>query len=143
MTDAVAVPRTFWVVAVVLLLWALVGNAAYLAQVTMDVGELARTDPYTARTFAEMPQWAWAVYATAVWSGTAACIALLLRRKLAFWLFALSLACIVIQFGRSFAMTDLLAVKGASAAIFPLVIFAIGAFQLWWCRTCERQGYLR
>lgn len=143
MSDAVAVPRTFWVVGIVLLLWSLVGNAAYLAQVTADLAELARTDAYTAEIFRTMPQWAWAVYATAVWSGTAAALALLLRRKLAFWLFALSLVCIVIQFGRSFAMTDLLAVKGVSAAIFPLVIFAIGVFQLWWCRTCERQGYLR
>ena len=32
MTDAVAVPRTFWVVAVVLLLWALVGDSFYLMQ---------------------------------------------------------------------------------------------------------------
>ena len=143
MTDAVAVPRTFWVVAVVLLLWALVGNVVYLAQVSMDLTELAKTDEHQARMFAEMPQWAWSVYAIAVWSGTAAAIALLLRRKIAFWLFALSLVCIVIQFGRSFAMTDLLAVKGITAAIFPLVIFAIGAFQLWWCKTCEKQGYLK
>lgn len=143
MTDAVAVPRTFWVVGIVLLLWALVGNAAYLAQVTADLDELARTDAHAAEMFRTMPQWAWAAYATAVWSGTAAAIALLLRRKIAIWLFALSLVCIVIQFGRSFAMTDLLAVKGFGAAIFPLVIFAIGAFQLWWCRTCEQQGYLR
>lgn len=143
MTDAVTVPRTFWVVGIVLLLWALMGNAAYLAQVTADLDELAKTDAHSAEMFRTMPQWAWAVYATAVWSGTAAAIALLLRRKIAFWLFALSLVCIVVQFGRSFAMTDLLAVKGMSAAIFPLVIFAIGAFQLWWCKTCAQQGYLR
>jgi hypothetical protein len=143
MTDAVAIPRTFWVVAVVLLLWALVGNAAYLMQVTMDLDELAKTDAYAAQTFREMPQWAWAAYATAVWSGTAAAIALLLRRKVALWLFMLSLLGIVIQFGRAFTMTDLLAVQGVSAAIFPLVIFAVGAFQIWWCRTCDRQGYLR
>jgi hypothetical protein len=59
------------------------------------------------------------------------------------WLFMLSLLCIVIQFGRAFTMTDLLAVQGVSAAIFPLVIFAVGAFQIWWCRTCDRQGHLR
>ncbi len=143
MTDAVAVPRTFWVVAAVLLLWALVGDSIYLMQMTVDLTELAKTDAHQARMFAESPQWVSAAYATAVWSGTAAAIALMLRRKLALWLFLLSMLGIVAQFGYSLFMTDLLAEKGFGAAILPIVIFAIGAFQIWWCRTCERQGYLR
>ena len=71
----------FWVIGILLLLWNLMGDAAYLSQVTTDLDALARTDPATARAFAEMPKWVWGVYAVAVWSGTAAAIALLLRLK--------------------------------------------------------------
>ena len=133
----------FWVIGILLLLWNLMGDAAYLSQVTTDLDALARTDPATARAFAEMPKWVWGVYAVAVWSGTAAAIALLLRRKVAIWLFVLSLAAIVVQFGRSFLMTDLIAEQGWSTIIFPVVIFVLGLFPFWWSRLSASQGWLR
>ena len=133
----------FWVIGILLLLWNLMGDAAYLSQVTTDLDALARTDPATARAFAEMPKWAWGVYAVAVWSGTAAAIALLLRRKVAIWLFALSLAAIVVQFGRTFLMTDLIAEQGWGTIIFPIVIFVLGLFPIWWSRLSASQGWLR
>lgn len=135
--------RGFWVVAGALLLWNLIGDAAYLMQVSMDLDRLAETDAYTARLFAETPPWAWAAYAIGVWSGTAGAIALLLRRKVAVWLFGLSLAGIIAQFARVFLMTDLLAVKGWTAALFPLVIFAIGVFALLYAQQAAQRGWLR
>lgn len=137
------VPRGFWAVAILLLLWNIIGDTAYLMQVTANLDELARTDAYTARAFAEMPKWAWSAYAIGVWSGTAAAIALLLRRRLAVWLFMLSLVAVVAQFGRVFMFTDLIAVKGPTAAIFPIVIFAIGAFAVHYSRRGSREGWLR
>ena len=73
--------RSFWIVASLLLVWALFGDAAYLSQVTADPTELAKTDPTTAKAFATMPEWAWSAYAIAVWVGTLAAIALLVRRR--------------------------------------------------------------
>lgn len=83
--------RSFWTIAVILLLWNLMGDAAYLMQVTADLDELAKSDPVTADAFQAMPQWAWAAYAIAVWIGTVAAITLLMRRKIAGSLFAVSL----------------------------------------------------
>lgn len=137
------VPKTFWAVGVGLLLWNIIGDVAYLTQVTADLDALARTDPVTARAFASMPSWAWGVYATGVWSGTLASILLLMRRKWALWAFVLSLAAVVVQFGRTFLATDLIAEKGVSSAIFPMVIFAIGLFCIWWTRACDGRGWLR
>ncbi len=143
MPEQSPLPRSFWIVAAMLLLWNLIGDAAYLMQVTMDLDELALTDAYTARLFAETPQWAWAAYAIGVWSGTAAAIALLLRRRVATLLFGTSLVGIIIQFARVFLTTDLIAVKGWTAALFPLLIFAIGLFALHYARATDRRGWLR
>ena len=142
-SGAPTAPRGMWIVGVGLLVWNLIGLAAFYMQSTMDLTLLAQSDPVTARELAAMPQWAWWVYGTATISGVAAAIALLLKRRVAFWLFVLSLLCIVIQFSRSLLMTDLVADKGLSVAIFPLVIAAIGGFQLWWTRVCDSQGQLR
>ena len=132
--------RNFWVVSSRLLVWSLIGDAAYLSQVTADLTELAKTDPTTAQAFATMPEWAWSAYAVAVWVATLAAIALLLRRRLAAPLYAVSLVAVLVQFGWTFFGSSVIADKGASAAIFPLVIIAIGAFSLWyaWRKAQER-----
>ena len=137
------VSRNFWIVAGLLLVWALIGDAAYLAQVTADLGELAKTDPAAARAFSEMPEWAWSAYAIAVWVGTLGAIALLLRRRIAVPLYAVSLAAVLVQFGWSLFGSDIIAAKGASAAAFPLFIIAVAAFSLWFAWTKARQGVLR
>jgi len=135
--------RGFWIVSSLLLVWALIGDAAYLSQVTADLSEMAKTDPTTARAFAAMPTWAWSAYAIAVWIATAAAIALLLRRKLAVPLYAISLIAVLAQFGWTFFGSSVIADKGASAAIFPLVIIAIAAFSLWFAKRKRDEGLLR
>ncbi|QGN55605.1 sugar transporter [Novosphingobium sp. Gsoil 351] len=132
--------RSFWIVAGLLLVWSLIGDAAYLSQVTADLAKMATTDPSTAKAFAAMPEWAWSAYAVAVWVSTLAAIALLLRRRIAAPLYAVSLVAVLVQFGWTFLGSDVIADKGASAAIFPLIIIAIAAFSLWysWRKAQER-----
>lgn len=62
--------RSFTIIALVLLLWNLIGVAAFVMQYTADLEALAKSDPYTARIFAGMPGWAWAAYVVAVGAGT-------------------------------------------------------------------------
>lgn len=45
-------------------------------------------------------------------------------------LYAVSLVAVLVQFGWTFFGSIVIADKGASAAIFPLLIIAIGAFSL-------------
>ncbi|HEX7782267.1 MAG TPA: sugar transporter [Sphingobium sp.] len=137
------VAGSFIVIGIIFLVWNLMGDAAYLMQVTMNLSDLAKTDPYTARIFAQMPQWAWAAYAVAVWGATLATILLLMKRKLAVPLYALSLAAIIVQFGYSFLGTDMLAVKGPLTAAFPLMIFVIGIIQYLYARSLARKGIIK
>lgn len=136
-------PRSFYIVGVLALLWNLMGDAAYLMQVTADLPALAEADPYQAKLFEQMPQWAWSAYAIAVWGGTLATVALLLRRRLAVPLYAVSLAAVLVQFGYSFLGTDLLAVKGGGAALFPAVIILIAIALLVHARRMAKRGILR
>lgn len=135
--------RTFWIIAGAILVWTLIGDAAYLMQVSADLDALARTDPVSAEAFRTMPVWAWSAYAIAVWGGTAAAIMLLLRRRAAIYLFALSLAGVIVQFSWTFLGTELIAKKGMGAAAFPLVIALIGLASLLYARRKAADGTLR
>ncbi|CAN5327021.1 hypothetical protein BH10PSE12_BH10PSE12_01950 [soil metagenome] len=135
--------KGFYAIGIAALLWNLMGVAAFIMQVTMDTGALAKTDPYTAQIFAQMPAWAWVAYAVAVFGATLATIPLLLKRAVAVPLYAIALAAVVVQFGHSFLGTDLLAVKGWTTAIFPAVIFVLGLAQLLFARAMVARGILK
>ncbi|WP_313809229.1 sugar transporter [Sphingobium sp.] len=133
-------PRSFLGIGIILLLWNLMGVAAFIMQYTADLNQLARADPYAAKIFASMPGWTWAVYAIAVGAGTLGAILLLLRKAAAAPLFLLSIAAVIVQFGYSFTRTDLLAVKGVTATIFPAVILIIAIVQWWYARKLISRG---
>ena len=66
-----------------------------------------------------------------MWSGLIGGIALLARSRFCQPLFVLSLVLVVAMFGYMFAMTDLIAVKGFAAAAGPILVAAIGVFEIW------------
>lgn len=135
--------RSFTIIAIGLLIWNLIGVVAFAMQYSADLGALAKSDPYTAQIFAEMPGWAWAAYAVAVGAGTIGALLLLLRKAAAVVPFALSVIAIVVQFAYSFFGTDLLGVKGASATVFPAVILAIAVGQLLYAQRMSVRRVLR
>lgn len=136
-------PRSFLGIGIILLLWNLMGVFAFIMQYSADLSQLAKSDPYTARIFAAMPGWAWVAYAVAVGAGTLGAVLLLLRKAAAAPLFLLSIIAVIVQFGYSFIHTDLLAVKGVTAAIFPAVILIIAIFQWRYARSLISRRILR
>ncbi|MET0370995.1 MAG: sugar transporter [Sphingobium sp.] len=136
--------RSVTIVGIILLIWGLVGIAAFIGQFNMDLGELARTDPAGARAFAAMPPWLWVIFAIAVTTGTLGAIALLLRKAIASFLFLVSLVSVIIQFGYTFFATDLIAAKGVvTATAFPALVFAIALFEVLYARNLVAKGVLR
>lgn len=121
-------------IAIAILIWNLIGVAAFVAQRTADPDAMAAGDPVTAEAFATMPGWAWGAYAVAVASGLGGAIALLLRHRLAMALFAVSVVAVIVQFSWSFAVFGLIARKGPATLVFPLVILLIALAQLAWAR---------
>ncbi len=136
-------PKSFTIVAIVFLAWSLMGDAAYLMQVTQDLNALARTDFYQAKLFSEMPTWTWACYAVAVWIGTLASILLLAKRKIAVPLYAVTLIATIAQFVHIFLGTDILAVRGWVTAAFPAFIILMGFVELFYSYAARTKGWLR
>jgi len=128
--------------AVLFLIWTLAGIAAFVMQWTQDLDQLASVDPYQARAFETMPGWVWGVYAVAVLSGLIGALLLVLLRKGALLFSAIEVIAVILQFGYTLLLTDLLAVKGASAAAFPAVIFLLSLAQLGLALKMSRAGQL-
>jgi hypothetical protein len=81
MTAMQGVPRWFWVVAVLLVLWNLIGVAAFVGDLLTTPEMRARSMyAYDQHLYAARPGWMLVAYAVATVAGTVGSIALLLRR---------------------------------------------------------------
>ena len=146
MTDTtIKTPWHLWVVGVVAVLFNAIGvfdfvmsmaqGAAYMADAGMTPAQIAH--------YQEMPAWMTAVWAIGVWGAFLASLLLLLRRKLAFPVFALSLAAFLVSLVYTYLLTDGGEVMGGQMAITSAVIAALLLFFIWYSRLMTRRGVLR
>jgi hypothetical protein len=136
-------PTWYWVVSGLAVAWMLIGVAAWVMDLMTDEASLEALSEAQRQLYAARPQWLFAVYGVAIFSGLAGSIGLLLRKSWASILFYVSLAAIVVQFGYTFLVMNAVQVLGAAAAIpFPLVIFLIGVALVWFAGRARRMGWI-
>jgi hypothetical protein len=136
-------PRSFWLISIVALLWNLLGVMAYLMQVTISEEALAAMPEAERMLYENIPAWAMAAFAIAVFAGALGSLLLLLRKGVAVPVFVLSLAAIVVQMFHNLFIADTVEVMGTPAVAFPLIVIVIAVFLAWYSQTARRKGWLR
>jgi hypothetical protein len=137
-----AVPFWYWVLAVVALLWNLLGCVFFATEMfAQEAAIQSMTEPQKewARS---IPGWIYVVYGLAVTSGVAGSIGLLRRKGWAIPLFALCLAAVVVQMGYTMLIGGGLRVMGPSAAVMPTLVIAIAAALLGFSWFARSRGWL-
>lgn len=134
-------PGWFRVVAVLALLWNLVGVWSYLSKVGM-APEMMKMTPEEVELAASMPVWATAGFAIAVFGGLLGSVGLLLGKAWARLLFILSLLGMLCQFGWWLGMSGAMDQMGASSAGMPAVVVLIGILLVWLASTGVKKGWL-
>ncbi len=141
-SDTFPLKTSFWVISILALLWNLMGVAAYFGMMMMTP-EMA-VEGYGqafADIFATKPAWATGAFAVAVFAGLLGCIGLLLRKKWASLLFALSLIGIIIHdiWG---VMAGTLSVVGTFDKVMTVVVVLVAIFLIWFARKKTADGIL-
>ncbi len=90
-------PKWYAPVAVVALLWNLLGCVAYLSDVMLTPEAIAKLTAAQQAMHAARPAWSIAATAIAVWFGAAGCVGLILRRRWASPLLIASLVAVIAQ----------------------------------------------
>lgn len=122
----------YWTVAILALLWNLIGVATYLGSVMSEVP-----------TAPAVPAWVTGAYAISVFAGTFGSVGLLLRRAWAVPLFFLSLAAVLVQMSYLLGYMVFGTGPGAAGLVLPVVILVIAAYLLWASLSARRRGLLR
>ena len=122
------VPKWFMIVAVVLLVWNLLGVMAYIMQVMMSPETLAALPQEQRQLYENTPAWATAAFAVAVNFGALGCVLLLLRKNLAGLFLQLSLAGVLVQMFHSFFISKSFEVFGPGGLVMPVMVIVIAIY---------------
>jgi hypothetical protein len=125
-------PKWYVPVAIVALLWNLLGCAAYLSDVMLTPADVAKLSAAQQALYASRPAWSVAATAIAVWGGAAGCVGLIMRKRWASPLLIASLLGVIAQDAWLFVLSKSAAQAGAVAfALQGLVLLvAVGLVML-------------
>jgi hypothetical protein len=147
MTDrpaAAAAPKHLWIVGAVALLWNAMGAFDYLMTATRNEAYMSRFTPEQLDFFYGFPAWVVGAWAIAVWGAVLGSVLLLLRKRLAVPVFAVSLAAMVVTTIHNYGLSDGLAVMGGiGPLLFSALIFLVSVALLVYARAMARRGVLR
>jgi len=143
MSETNRVSPLFWVVGILFLLWNAFGCYMYYLDKTLSDAKYAEAygEPLAALRDA-YPAWATAAYAIAVFGGLLAAILFLMRKKLAFPLFVLSLIAAIISFSWGFMTPEFKAAAGSSHWVMPAIVVGLGIFEVFVSRMKVNKGIL-
>ena len=133
----------FWIVSALALVWNLLGVMAYISQVTMSPEALAQLPEADQAIIAAMPGWYLGAFAIAVFAGALGCLAMLLRKSWAFWVFSLSFVAVVLQQIYHFVLSDIGKNLDAGAMAMTISIPVVAILLIWMAQSCSKKGWLR
>ena len=135
-------PTWFKVVAVLALLWNLLGCFAFFSDLRLSPEDLAKLPEAQQALYAARPGWAVAATAVAVFGGALGSIGLLLRKKGALPVFVLSLLGILVQDFSLFVLADGASLAGPVAVVMQAVVLAVGIALVLLSRKGIARGWL-
>lgn len=144
MTNSTLKPPTwFWVVSVIALLWNLMGVFSYLTQAYTSIEQLEAMSQAERALFEGQPAWVTGAFAIAVFGGTLASIALLLRKKWAKSVFILSFIAAIAQFIHWLFMTNSMEVYGVQVYVMPILVVILGIYEIFFAKQGIQKGWLQ
>ncbi len=141
-TDQAPTPRWFLIVSIILLLWNLMGVASFVAHWIMSADDIAALPAIQQDMMNEMTARTWVSFAVAIGAGILGGLALLIKRKWAAPLFAISFVAILIQF-TSPHLLDIAVNRDASIMTFPAFIAAMALLQCLLSWRWTKRGWLK
>lgn len=142
MSTSTKPPVWFWIVAVVALLWNALGIMAYLMRAYLTDDAIAALPEEQQVYLQNQPAWYMGVFALAVFGGTLGSLLLLLRKALAYWVFVVSLVCVVAQWSYDMFMVENSPAFESSGMVMAIMIPVFSVALVFISRTGKAKGWI-
>ena len=141
MFESVNVPKWYWAIAGLAVVWNLFGGFDYFNSITVNEEYLAPFGQEMIDFLNNMPMWAKAAWGIAIVSAIAGSVALLLRNAWAFKVYVLAFVFMIISFAYQWTADDAPEVEGGT--IMSVIVFAIAIFLIWFSKMAKGKGWLK
>lgn len=143
-TQKMKSPTWFTLLSILALLWNLLGVFAYLSSVFITEEMIATLPQAQQEVFAATPVWVNGAFAVAVWFGLLAAIALLMKRRIAKFLFQISFTGIFVQQMYTFFFIDSVGIYGIyKGVVMPAMVLFIGAILILITSSALEKGWIK
>ena len=134
-------PRWYWAIAAVALLWNLLGCTFFAIEMFAQEAAMEAMTQAQKDWVRSTPRWIYLVYGVAVTTGVAGSIGLFLRKSWTIAAFAICLAAVTVQMVYTMLIGGGLQVMGPSGLVMPATVIGIAAALLWFSRFARRRGW--
>jgi len=142
-TDVARTPWHLWLIGVLALLWSAMGAFDYLMTQTRNEAYMSNFTPELLSFFYSFPGWVIAAWAIGVWGGVLGAILLLLRRRLAVWVFLASLIAMVSTTFHNYVLSNGMEFMGDAFSLgFTAAIFLIALALFLYARAMQKRKIL-
>ena len=135
-------PIWFWIIAVIAVLWNLIGLYDYVMSITVNQAYLESFGQEMLDFLKVMPMWAKLAWGLAIAGSVLGSIALVLRKAIAYPLYLLAIVVMAISFGYQLT-TDAKPDTDMIMWIMTALIWAIALFLVWFARMAKNKNWLK
>lgn len=129
-------------IALLAIIWNLLGVGAYLMHAYMTDEAITLLPENEQVLYVDIPAWYTAAFAIAVFAGAIGSILLLLKKKLATPILVLSLLGILVQMYYNFFVSKSMEVYGPGSVVMPVLVILVGIFLVWFSKKLKAEGFL-
>ena len=135
-------PKWFVILAVVMVIWNLLGVMAFVMQMMMTAEQIAALPDKEQMLYQNIPLWVNVAFACAVFGGALGSITLALKKPLALPILGISLAGVLVQMFHSFFIANSIEVYGPGGMIMPIMVILIAIYLVWLANSAKTKGWL-
>lgn len=128
--NQIKIPVWFWIVAIILLIWNLMGVSAFFQHILISDEALQALPDNEKELYGKYPLWTKVAFAMAVMGGLLGSLALIMKKRVAKLLFMISFIGIVVQMVHSLFIAKAMDVYGPGALVMPIMVIVFGALAI-------------
>ena len=136
-------PVWYWIVTVLALIWNGMGVMQYLGQAYLTESFKSQYTTEQLEIITNTPSWAIAAFAIAVFTGLIGAICLLLKKKVAYFFFLLSLIGVIVQLYHNLIVIKSVDIYGPAAAIMSGMIIGLAIFLVWFSKYSAKKTWIK
>lgn len=122
---ALPMPKWFNIVAILALVWNVMGVMAFVMQMMMTDKAIAKLPEAEQALYMNIPLWATIAFGFAVFGGLLGAFALVFKKRIASLFLILSLIGVIVQMFYNFVLSNSFEVYGPGGAIMPVMVVVI------------------